>query len=62
MPEEYAENFREFCHKNSRACTLVDDFKGFYNSKLIDENNDLDLLSDIPLYRVWKNGELVSVI
>jgi len=59
VPKEYAFDFLLFCNRNPRPCPVLD----------VTEPGDLhfkrmapeaDLRTDIPKYRVFKNGELIE--
>ncbi|MDB5078775.1 MAG: hypothetical protein JWP00_699 [Chloroflexi bacterium] len=58
IPQEYADDFREFCRQNSKACPLVDELEpGNYRPQVA---QNADLRTDIPRYRLYKDGALVS--
>lgn len=59
LPREYADDFEQFCHQNSKACPLLDvtDPGSPTPPTLAD---DADLRHDLPRYRVWKHGEIVD--
>ncbi|MBM7649628.1 uncharacterized protein YcsI (UPF0317 family) [Bacillus ectoiniformans] len=55
LPEEYAEEFRLFCERNPKSCPLVDVLeKGEYRPAVA----DADIRTDLPKYRIYKNGIL----
>lgn len=59
LPQEQAFDFLLFCQRNPRPCPLLD---------VTDPGDPVprgvaptaDLRTDLPAYRVWKNGELVN--
>src|SRR2546423_14200164 len=59
VPKDWAFDFLLFCQRNPKPCPLLD----------VTEPGDpepgyvapcADLRTDLPAYRVWKNGELVE--
>lgn len=59
LPVKDASDFHRFCQKNPKPCPLIavseigDPFLPFLGV-------DLDIRSDVPLYRVFRDGELVA--
>jgi uncharacterized protein YcsI (UPF0317 family) len=64
IPHHVADDFEEFCRKNYQFCPLLERLPaGETQPKLtIKEGNDCDIRTDVPKYRVWKHGELVSEV
>ena len=61
LPNEYANNFYNFCKLNPKACPLVGQTKlnsPYFNSL----GDDIDIRFDVPLYNVYKNGDLVTSV
>lgn len=60
LPKEYAYDFLQFCHLNSDACSLIaySTNPGDYNLEAL--GKDIDVRTDIPRYRVFKNGQLTE--
>lgn len=59
LPRDYAEEFLLFCQRNPQPCPLIgvsDPGSPF----LPDMGNDLDLRTDLPSYRVFRNGSFVE--
>jgi uncharacterized protein YcsI (UPF0317 family) len=61
LPAAYAEEFLRFCQRNPQPCPLLDvsepgDFR------LPRLGKDLDLRTDVPAYRVFRDGELVEEV
>lgn len=61
LPKALAADFLLFCQRNPKPCPLlsVSDpgstfFPGF--------GDDLDIRTDVPRYRVWRNGELIDEV
>ncbi len=59
LPAALADDFLLFCHRNPRACPLLAVCEpGEFRLPALGE--DIDLRSDVPRYRVWRDGELVE--
>jgi len=59
LPERLAGDFLRFCQLNPKPCPLIGtSAPGDWRVPELGE--DLDIRTDIPRYRVWKNGELVG--
>lgn len=55
LPKEYAFDFLLFCQRNSKPCPLIHVLEpGVFNL------DDIDVRTDCPKYRLFKDGELVS--
>lgn len=61
LPKALAADFLLFCQRNPKPCPLlsVSDpgstfFPGF--------GDDLDIRTDVPRYRVWRNGEMIDEV
>ncbi|TWT02844.1 putative hydro-lyase [Reyranella sp. CPCC 100927] len=61
LPAEFASDFLRFCHRNPKSCPLLDVSEPGdpFVPRL---GQDLDIRTDLPLYRVWENGELVEEV
>lgn len=58
VPREYAYDFLLFAQRNPRSCPVLDVTEtGSWRTVLAP---DADLRTDIPRYRIWEDGELVS--
>ena len=61
LPEALATDFLRFCQRNPKPCPLLavsepgDPF-------LPTLGQDIDIRSDVPLYRVWRDGKLVEEV
>jgi uncharacterized protein YcsI (UPF0317 family) len=57
LPQAYAQDFARFCELNPKPCPVLGmaepgDFA------FPDLGEDIDIRSDLPMYRVWRNGVL----
>lgn len=59
LPRALAYDFLLFCQRNPKPCPLVG-VSEVGDPMLPALGRDLDIRSDIPLYRVWEKGELVA--
>ncbi len=59
LPKALADDFLLFCQRNPRSCPLlgVSDAGQPHIPAL---GSDLDLRTDLPLYRIWRDGQLVQ--
>ncbi|WP_342363764.1 putative hydro-lyase [Terrarubrum flagellatum] len=59
LPKDLANDFLRFCQVNPRPCPVigVSDVGDFRVPSL---GADLDIRTDFPGYRIWRNGELVE--
>ena len=61
LPKELAADFTRFCMMNPKPCPLLGQSEpGDWRLPTLGE--DLDIRTDIPMYRVWKKGELVAEV
>src|SRR2546421_4757829 len=59
LPKEWAFDFLLFCQRNPKPCPLLDVTEpGDPEPKTVAPG--ADLRTDLPAYRVWKNGELID--
>lgn len=59
LPRELAADFLHFCQRNPKPCPLLA-MSEPGNPALPELGRDIDIRTDIPRYRVWRNGELVA--
>lgn len=59
MPTEYADDFLRFCHLNQKPCPLLSVSRPGEVS-LPELGQDIDIRTDLPRYRVFRDGELVG--
>ncbi len=57
LPAGYAAEFREFCEKNPKPCPLLA-MSAPGDPRLPELGADLDIRTDVPRYRVFRNGTL----
>ncbi len=59
LPREWAFDFLLFCQRNPRPCPLISvtEAGGWQPADVAD---DVDLRTDLPKYRVWRDGQLVE--
>ncbi len=61
LPADLAADFLRFCQQNPKPCpVLACSAPG--DPALPALGDDLDIRTDIPLYRVWRHGELVAEV
>jgi uncharacterized protein YcsI (UPF0317 family) len=59
LPKNDAEDFLLFCKKNPKPCPLLAVSKPGVPG-IPELGSDLDIRTDVPSYRVWKNGLLLN--
>ena len=59
LPQALAADFLRFCQLNPKPCPLIGT-SAPGDPRVPDLGEDLDIRTDLPRYRVWKNGELVA--
>ncbi|MGA9288646.1 MAG: putative hydro-lyase [Anaerobacillus sp.] len=55
LPAEYAFEFLLFCQRNPKPCPVVDVLEA---GQVMPRIADADIRTDLPKYRIYKNGEL----
>lgn len=61
LPEAYAGDFLRYCQRNPKPCPLL--AVGEPGSPMLPRlGADIDICSDVPRYRVWRDGELVEEV
>ena len=59
LPQELAGDFLRFCQLNPKPCPLIgSSAPGDWRVPAL--GDDIDIRTDLPRYRVWRNGELVA--
>jgi uncharacterized protein YcsI (UPF0317 family) len=59
LPSQFAADFLEFCRSNPKPCPLIGVSEpGDY--RLPSLGADIDLRTDVPRYRIWRDGSLVD--
>lgn len=61
LPTALANDFLRFCQRNPKPCPLLAVSEPG-DPRLPDLGGDIDIRTDVPLYRVWRMGELVEEI
>jgi uncharacterized protein YcsI (UPF0317 family) len=59
LPASLAADFKRFCELNPKPCPLIGMSKPG-DPRVPELGQDLDIRTDLPRYRVWKNGALVD--
>jgi uncharacterized protein YcsI (UPF0317 family) len=59
LPQALAADFLRFCQLNPKPCPLIGT-SAPGDWRVPELGADLDIRTDIPRYRVWRNGELVA--
>lgn len=59
LPQQYAKDFAAFCERNPKPCPLLA-MSEAGDPMLPSMGRDIDIRTDVPQYRVWRKGELVS--
>lgn len=61
LPSEVAADFERFCRCNPKPCPLIAMTEAGV-PHLPDLGDDIDLRTDLPRYRVWRDGELAEEV
>ena len=61
LPNEYVTDFNIFCKLNPKACPLVGQTK-LNNPYFENLGDNIDIRYDVPLYNIYKNGNLISTV
>jgi uncharacterized protein YcsI (UPF0317 family) len=59
LPERQAHDFLRFCHRNTGPCPVIG-ISDAGSPHLPELGADIDLRTDLPRYRVWRDGELAA--
>jgi uncharacterized protein YcsI (UPF0317 family) len=59
LPEKYASAFHRFCQLNPKPCPIIG-MSDVGNPMIPSLGTDLDIRTDVPRYRVWRDGEVVE--
>ena len=57
IPEDYAEEFQNFCALNPKPCPLIEVIRDGFEAQLSAKGSDVR--SDVPRYRYFENGQFV---
>ncbi len=59
LPERDAAAFLRFCQLNPKPCPIIG-MSDVGNPMIPSLGTDLDIRTDVPLYRVWREGEMID--
>jgi uncharacterized protein YcsI (UPF0317 family) len=59
LPEKFASAFHRFCQLNPKPCPIIG-MSDVGNPMIPSLGADLDIRTDVPGYRVWRDGEVVD--
>jgi uncharacterized protein YcsI (UPF0317 family) len=59
LPEKFAGAFHRFCQLNPKPCPIIG-MSDAGNPHIPALGADLDIRTDVPRYRVWRDGEIVD--
>ena len=59
LPAEYASAFHRFCQLNPKPCPIIG-MSDVGSPHIPSLGADLDIRTDVPRYRVWRDGEVVD--
>ena len=59
LPEKLASAFHRFCQLNPKPCPIIG-MSDVGNPRIPSLGLDLDIRTDLPRYRVWRDGEVVE--
>ncbi|MGH6663752.1 MAG: putative hydro-lyase [Pseudolabrys sp.] len=59
LPQALAADFLRFCQLNPKPCPVIGT-SAPGNPRVPNLGEDLDIRTDLPRYRVWRNGELAA--
>jgi uncharacterized protein YcsI (UPF0317 family) len=59
LPAEYASAFHRFCQLNPKPCPIIG-MSDVGDPRIPALGIDLDIRTDLPRYRVWRDGEIVE--
>ncbi|MGE0765058.1 MAG: putative hydro-lyase [Hyphomicrobiaceae bacterium] len=62
LPKDLASDFLRFCQLNPKPCPLIGMSPAPGDPGMPELGADLDIRTDIPMYRVWRKGELVAEV
>lgn len=61
LPQKYAFDFLLFCQRNPKPCPLLEVLEaGEYRTKFL--SREADIRTDIPLYNIYRKGNLESTV
>ena len=60
LPEKLAASFHRFCQLNPKPCPVIG-MSDVGDPRIPSLGIDLDIRTDLPRYRVWRDGEVAAV-
>ncbi|WP_163936039.1 putative hydro-lyase [Paraferrimonas sp. SM1919] len=60
LPQAFADSFELFCRQNAQACPLISKSQTPGEFLFPDLGHKLDIRTDIPKYRIYQHGQLIS--
>jgi uncharacterized protein YcsI (UPF0317 family) len=62
LPKALAADFLRFCQLNPKPCPLIGMSPAPGDPSMPELGADLDIRTDIPMYRIWRNGRLEAEV
>ncbi|MFT5591965.1 MAG: hypothetical protein ACI8SR_000320 [Oceanicoccus sp.] len=62
LPKAWADEFLQFCQLNQKPCPVVAMAAQPGDTHLVEVAPDFDIRTDVPKYRIWKDGQLVDEV
>lgn len=62
LPMEYAFDFLLFCQRNPKPCPLLHVVEAGSHIIPQDSSNDVDMRTDVPKYRIYRDGTLIEEV
>jgi uncharacterized protein YcsI (UPF0317 family) len=59
LPESFASAFHRFCQLNPKPCPIIG-ISDAGNPRIPVLGNELDIRTDLPRYRVWRDGHVIE--
>jgi uncharacterized protein YcsI (UPF0317 family) len=59
LPEKFAGSFHRFCQLNPKPCPIIG-MSDVGDPRIPALGLDLDIRTDVPRYRVWRDGEVIE--
>ncbi len=58
LPKSWATEFLQFCQQNPKPCPLVAVAAEPGDTSIVDVAGEFDIRTDLPRYRIWRDGQL----
>ncbi|NVK36606.1 MAG: putative hydro-lyase [Gammaproteobacteria bacterium] len=62
LPKAWADEFLQFCQLNPKPCPVVAMAAQPGDTQMPEIAPDFDIRTDVPKYRIWRDGELVEEV